>query len=307
MNDFIEDEAALNLNRPSREIDIESKLTVVITTYKQPICLERMILLLRSCPVVAEVRVNWFVEDEEPQTYNEFPATSRKAVIFDKYPDKLSYRFHPRNFKTDAVFSVDVDTFYSCESLAMAYETWALNENAAVGFHGRLMTKDGYAWDHSFSNNFEYNTVFITKGGITHKNMFDEYFKDEYKYLRDAIDEAITAEDMLMSFILDAKNVKTIMACPKIDSICQVKCKQNTINSLNKRTSHKRDDLLKMLYQYFGKHTALTKYRGGAGNIAWQGKEEGVCMSKFVEQQNSPPCEKFCMKNLICPSNVIGI
>ena len=160
------------LSIPDEKIDT-NKMTVVITTYKQPICLERMILLLRSCPIIAEIRVNWFVQDQEPTTFNEITTNHRIPVIFDKYPDKLSYRFHPRNFTTDAVFSVDVDSFYSCQSLTMLFDAWKQNKRSAVGFHGRYLTYDGYAWEHSFEDQYEYNTLFITKGGITHRNMFD--------------------------------------------------------------------------------------------------------------------------------------
>ena len=84
----------------------KNKLTVVITSYKQPICLERMIALMKDCPIVQEIRVNWF-EEHDPILYGEYRSnndttTTTTPVIFDKYPNKISYRFHPRNFATEA-------------------------------------------------------------------------------------------------------------------------------------------------------------------------------------------------------------
>ncbi len=290
----------------------KEKLTVVITTYKQQFCLERMIMLLRSCTgVVAEIRVNWFLEDEDPSFRNDYTTNHDIPVIFDRYPDKLSYRFHPRNFTTDAVFSVDVDMFYSCESLDKALYTWHQTENAAVGFHGRRILKDGkYNFIASFlPPTFIYNTVFITKGGITHKNMFDTYFRDEYKYLRDMVDAHVTAEDILMSFVLDLTKTQIIMTCPDVHSTCMVNCSQGDTVSLVQRSSNHRVNLTVAMFDYFLKERQISAFDivfKGPENVVWQfGKPQNECMShKRNEHQNTPFCENFCKHNLICPSHV---
>ena len=81
-------------------------LTVVITTYNQPTCLSRMLFQLDTCDTVAEIRVNWFLAEDPPETQLGYRlADLHTPVIFDRWPDKLSYRFHPRNFMNDAVFS----------------------------------------------------------------------------------------------------------------------------------------------------------------------------------------------------------
>ena len=288
----------------------EDKLTVVITTYKQPICLERMIIHMRSCPVVAEIRVNWF-EDEEPQLHNGYTQDHKIPVIFDRYPDKLSYRFHPRNFTTDAVFSLDVDVFYSCESLAKAMYTWKqAGNNTAVGFHGRKLNFDGiYDFRISFqAPAFKYNTVFVTKGGIIHKEKFDEFFKDEYKALRDKVDESMTAEDILMSLILDQTHTQIIQTCPQIRSICHVGCRQNGVKPLVKRTSSTRKNVTNFFFDHFGRGgDVLPTLYTGHENTVWQkGRPEEECMSMNNSgDKNTDSCKKFCEYNLVCPSTVL--
>ena len=287
---------------------IDDKITVVITTYKQPVCLERMILLMRSCPIVAEIRVNWF-EEKEPSIFSEHNKNHRVPVIFDKYPDKISHRFHPRDFRTDAVFSVDVDMFYSCESLAKTFDTWRQNENSVVGYHGRFLRKKGkYSFAASYvSPHFRYNTVFVTKGGITHRKMFDEFFKDEYKHLRNLVDEYMTAEDLLMSFILSKIKVKPIMVCPEVKSICHVQCIQNETKPLVVRTAHKRLEMLNTFFDDFGRPNVFRKTSDGSENVVWQaGKPQEVCLSwNKSEFGNTPHCERFCAFSLICPSAVL--
>ena len=289
----------------------KEKLTVVITTYKQQYCLERNIMLLRSCTdVVAEIRVNWFVENEEPTFQNEYTTNHSIPVVFDKYPDKLSYRFHPRNFTTDAVFSMDVDMFYSCESLDKALYTWHQVENSAVGFHGRRLKPNGeYRFLASYESPlFRYNTVFITKGGITHKDMFHEYFRDEYRPLRDIVDEHTTAEDILMSLVLDLTNTQIIMTCPEVHNICMVHCHQGKMKSLVERTSTSRKNLTISFCAHFRKKNqpVFDTHYEGENNVVWQlGKPQEECMSlNKRDRENTPFCVNFCEHNLICPSSV---
>ena len=292
----------------------KKQMTAVICTYKQPICLARMIQHLRSCPVIAEVRVTWFEDGEPPSSTAEYNHADDTPVIFDVLPNKLSHRFHPQDFRTDAVFSVDVDTYYSCESLALAFDTWKMDPNSAVGFHPRFLRGDGsYAWDGAYGQSFKRNTLFITKGGITHRDVFDVYFQDDYKSLRDLVDDSITAEDILMSFILVHKmKAPIIMVCLDVHSHCNVACSQNTVASLSERTSHKRENITKSFFKFFGNsfqeeigETAiLFENTTSRSNIIWQSADHSVCASMQAEG-NLSPCNAFCNRNVVCPSNVI--
>jgi len=219
-----------------------------------------MLQHLQTCDIVGEIRVNWF-EDTVPP-----PNTARNAnnaygapVIYDVLPNGISYRFSPRDFAHDAVFTVDVDTYYSCRALTLAYSTWAATPepaNAAVGFHPRLLMRNGpspgYDWRTSFFPPFRRNTLFVTKGGVTHKGVFETYFNPKFAELRDMVDEAITAEDMLMSFVLAAEHqVNQITICLEVQDHCDVECAQNKVESLHHRTSNSRQSLLEEFYRFF--------------------------------------------------------
>ena len=94
-------------NAPPRDISITNskvtsdinKLTVLISTYNQTACLERLVKHLQTCSVVDEIRINWFQDSPIPQSLsNNNNSSSRFAipVIFDVLPNKISHRFLPR-------------------------------------------------------------------------------------------------------------------------------------------------------------------------------------------------------------------
>ena len=114
-----------------------------------------------------------------------------------------------------------------------------------------------------------------------------------------------------MSFLLDHTKTNIIMSCVEEHSICTVECKQNLVQSLAKRTSGKRNDLLKKFYDFFGREKALKVSKKGSGNVVWQGKtvtKKFCTMSKrrTPSLKHTQKCEAFCNRNLICPSHVTG-
>lgn len=114
------------------------KMSTFISTFKQPTCLHSLIMKLQECnSIVENIHVNWFEESTIPKSL----ANNSKfkiPVLFDRLPNKLSHRFLPRDFSTDAVFSMDVDMTYTwCKALQVAMETWRNQANqthTAVGF-----------------------------------------------------------------------------------------------------------------------------------------------------------------------------
>eukprot|EP00392_Amoebophrya_sp_AT5.2_P005960 g5970.t1 len=175
---------------------------------------------------------------------------------------KISEKFRPHLFPTDAVFVTDVDMFYSCHAIQFAYNVWAqYNENEvepatsggasagtnggllrtmeatsgrrssrhrelaagtanksttsaevrvtpvhrpphptisldvkAVGFHPRFVSRtESYDFTRSYrhSQRYLHNTIFATKGALLHKDLFRDYFKPEYKQLRELVDREV--------------------------------------------------------------------------------------------------------------------
>jgi len=45
------------------------------------------------------------------------------------------------------------------------------------------------------------NTVFITKGGFSHRDLFTDFWLPEYEEMRDLVDKENQGEDLLMSFV----------------------------------------------------------------------------------------------------------
>lgn len=252
-------------------------MTVVVSVYKQPKCLQEIVTHMRTCQVLKEIRVNWFQSpDEIPNTTKawipaNFDTAKLVPIRFDFLENRLSQRFLPRDWQTDAVFNVDADTFYTCTALELAYQAWNLSGNpelTAVGFHGRLLRGPGsfYQWNESFVPPFRYNTVFITKGGLVHKNILNAYYDEEHKQFRDKVDKYITGEDMLMSFVLARLNVNVIAICLEPQNTCQMSCWEG-VESLGMRTSQHRPNLLE---DYFSSYGNPMSTKEGSEKVLWQ-------------------------------------
>lgn len=216
------------------------QMSVLITTYKQHECLDRQIAHL-DCPVVGEIRVNWFTKDQPP--YDLYP-----DVTFDLLQDRFSHRFKPRDFKFPAVFNVDVDTLYSCR--ALAFVLFHFSNSTAAGFHPRRVTPTGYGWDSSYNAPYLRNTLFVTKGGVIPSFVFERFW--QYSDMRALVDEQITAEDILMSFVLAEEGVKTAMVCIEPQDQCSANCTNSNTKSLGQRTRGARSGLISQFYEHFG-------------------------------------------------------
>jgi hypothetical protein len=259
--------------------------------------------------VIGAIHVNWFEAKDPPPDEIEpvgssLDGASFTPVVYDRLPDKISHRFFPRDFPTEAIFSVDVDTYFSCEGLNIAFDTWRSHDNAVVGFHPRYLTTRGYDWWQSFQAPFVRNTIFVTKGAILRKAMFDDYFDPEFDELRADIDEYITGEDMLMSFVLASKwGAELFTVCLEASHHCNVECKENKLESLHSRTSGFRSKVLLKLFDHFGN---ILESEQGDERMVWQTmRDKSYCRSNNDLEEAKPPC-KFCETNEVCPSNTYG-
>lgn len=252
-----------------------ASITVVISTWKQPTCLEQQLAVWRTCPVVHTIHVNAFKGDNSVTVVKRaLLRTSGNPVVFDSKPNRLTERFSlpPGGFPTDAVMTVDVDTFFSCKVLSTAFELWKNSPNtrtAVVGFSPRNITKphcrttfkqhvchmgEASNWDSSYYAPYVHNTLFVTKGAITHQDVYALFSGPKYALFRQKCDAAITGEDFLMSFVLalefGSKLWMKPLFAPESES-CDVDC-ELAKHSLGVRSSSRRPKLLRFLYDSLG-------------------------------------------------------
>ena len=247
-------------NKHSSNIKSTTKLTVLISTYNQTGCLHRLVNHLQKCPVVDNIRINWFQHSPIPQSLSN-NSNFHTPVTFDILPNNISHRFLPRDFNTDAVFNMDVDMSYSCDALQLTLDTWRMQRNlthTAVGFFPRYLPSDKkyYKFDESHYEPYNRNTIFITKGGLIHKDRFNDFFDDSLKSLRNHVDEHITGEDMLMSYIMASNQVKTITLCVPRSYWCNLICASQHVSgrydTLQQRSGGHRSHLMISFRDYFG-------------------------------------------------------
>lgn len=252
-----------------------SKLTVLISTYNQTGCLHRLVNHLQKCSVVDNIRINWFQQSPIPQllannTHFNIP------VIFDVLPNNISHRFLPRDFATDAVFNMDVDMSYSCDALQLTMDSWQKQPNqthTAVGFFPRYLPPDKryYKFDESHYEPYNRNTLFITKGGLVHKDRFSDFFDNSLTPLLTHVDEHTTAEDMLMSYVLASKQVKIITLCVPRSFWCNLVCtsqhESGRYDTLQQRSGGHRSHLMTSFRDHFGNISMEERYNP----IIWHG------------------------------------
>lgn len=193
--------------------EVETGLTVLITSYKQPTCLNRLIRHYQTCDIVHSININHFHDNHTLPPIYAYAKNTTKPVVYTKVPNSLNYRFYPRPISTTAILHTDVDWTYSCELLEYAMTIYRQEQrlqhqqnshnnstslwkntdpkdvdNIVVGFHPRNLHSHGagfrggypfYEWKESFLPPFSYNTLWITMGAITHPNVLQAYFRDD--------------------------------------------------------------------------------------------------------------------------------
>jgi len=151
--------------------------------------------------VIQEIRVNWF---ELNRTSPKVQKAGNIPVTVDRLENQLANRFASRDFKTEAIFTVDVDTLYPCSALRRALNAWGQGDgDDLVGFHPRWVntTTGAYKWHTSYRPPFRYNVVLPTKGSILHRKFYSLFFQTKYDPHREMVNSRITAEDFMMYMV----------------------------------------------------------------------------------------------------------
>ncbi len=177
--------------------DREKGMTVVIQTFRRNACLSQAVKHWRTCKIVKEIAVSWGDTENEP------PAFLKGCSVF-KTENRLSARFTPQRFQTDALFSVDDDVVYACSDLERAFAKWLTRQDDMVGFVPRHVPDcKGYVWNrHYFDKKF--NLILATKGALLHKKYYEiisSKVDDDVVTARKFTDSLINSDDLLMAFV----------------------------------------------------------------------------------------------------------
>lgn len=175
---------------------LDTHYTVVVNTYNRHDCLRTVLDRWFECSP-GEMRVVWSEGALDiPEWLHDLEAADK--VVIDRYQThSLSNRFHPKDFKYDAVFTVDDDITYSCSAVQGMLKMFRQDPGRMVSFAPRYVTK-GRGYDFLRK---KANTVFITKGGFSHKDLFTDFWLPEYDEVRERVDNENQGEDLLMSFV----------------------------------------------------------------------------------------------------------
>jgi len=262
------------------------KITVVVSSYKSNrLCLKQQIHNFQQCDIVHSIRLNRFDGDTTfDQVWVDSVSRPGAPVIVDDFGDKITNRFHPRDFMTRAVFSVDVDTMYSCAALHAAFSEWVKHPFSAVGFHPRHLERGKQEnWDLSYSPPYKRNMLLVTKGALQHRRTFSRFFAPRYAALRNFVDKSFAGEDFLMGFVQALEGDPVVrLVCLGGKEACHTTTCHKGIESLGSRTGSHRTEVLSFLFEALGNPLNTT--------TGLQGGDTGVCRSKPRKPTNYGQC-----------------
>merc|ERR1712187_735239 len=112
--------------------------TISINTFQRPDNLEKVIRHWLTCKP-KQIRVTWMEGDAAIPDFLR-AAEENGTVVLDREDDKLTNRFKPHTFVTDAIFPVDDDVYYGCTAMTTAFHVWSQNPLQPVGFAPRYLS-----------------------------------------------------------------------------------------------------------------------------------------------------------------------
>lgn len=260
------------------QLDLKNLYTLVVSTYNRDEYLAHYLDHWLSCPNIYEVQVVWHDPTRQiPVKFRQMEAeyhcadgVSSRLVFMEQETNRLSNRFKPPlgGFKTEAVMNIDDDEVIGCHRLTEAFRQWRkLGTDSMVGFEPRVIEWTphypgaGYSWKGACEF-CAYNTLWPTKGTFIHKAFYDIYWSDEFRNLRDEIDERTTGEDMLMAFVhFNAVYQKTGKPPPMLAIINDRNVQDSVYRNPNRYSLLEKIMFLKSFWIYY---TSLS-YRAGLG------------------------------------------
>lgn len=253
-----------------------NQYTLVVSTYNREETLLNHLNHWITCENIYEIHLVYHDPNRDPsQKLRSF--ISNNNIIFRKQlSNKISNRYSVPaiGFSTEAIFTVDDDFVLDCRLVDIAFNHWynsANTSNTIVGFAPRMVNLSEhfsaipYKWNKACEI-CSYNFIFVTKGSFIHKKYYSIYFEEKYATIRSLVDEYITGEDLLMSYVFHDQNYKynydliaieAINFTHKINGVSKPFAynifdliKSTTdLNSLTIRSSYRRKYIIESIYQ----------------------------------------------------------
>ncbi|CAH1438713.1 unnamed protein product [Lactuca virosa] len=241
--------------------------TLLINTWKRYDLLKQSISHYTSCPRLDSIHIVWSEPDPPSDALVKYlnQAVKSKAgnnhyieLAFDiNKEDSLNNRFKEiKNPRTDAVFSIDDDIIFSCESVEFAFSVWQSAPDTMVGFVPRIhlinRSKEnensyiyGGWWPVWWTGTY---SMILSKASFFHMKYLRLYTNGMPTSIMEYVKRNRNCEDIAMSFLVaNATGAPPIWAKGKIYEIGST-----GISSLGGH-SDKRTECVNRFVSEFGK------------------------------------------------------
>ncbi|XP_022871503.1 glycosyltransferase family 64 protein C4-like isoform X1 [Olea europaea var. sylvestris] len=207
-----------SLHRSSRP---RKKYALLINTWKRNDLLKQSISHYASCPGLGSIHIVWSEPDPPSDSLikflnhviqSDFKDGREIELKFDiNKEDSLNNRFKEiKDFKTDAVFSIDDDIIFPCTTVEFAFNVWHTAQDTMVGFVPRLHWDDRSKGNRG---NYMYRgwwsvwwtgtySMVLSKAAFFHKKYLNLYTYSMPSSIREYVTKNRNCEDIAMSFLV---------------------------------------------------------------------------------------------------------
>lgn len=195
--------------------------TLLINTWKRNDLLRQSISHYSSCPGLDSIHIVWSEPDPPPDSLIKFlnhtiQSNSKNGrqieLKFDiNEEDSLNNRFKEiKDLKTDALFSIDDDVIFPCQSVELAFSVWQSSPDTMVGFVPRAHWVDiskgeadkyvyGGWWSVWWTGTY---SMVLSKAAFFHEKYLRMYTYQMPESIREYTTKNRNCEDIAMSFLV---------------------------------------------------------------------------------------------------------
>lgn len=195
--------------------------TILINTWKRNDLLQISVQHYSKCARVDSIHIIWSEPDPPSDalydTLSEVVDSNSKVgtnveLVFDlNHEDSLNNRFNEiKDLKSDAIFSIDDDVIFPCNSVELAFTVWKSAPETMVGFVPRMHWLDN---SNSSAKHYSYGgwwsvwwtgtySMVLSKAAFFHKKYLHLYSNQMSQYIRNYVTRNRNCEDIAMAFLI---------------------------------------------------------------------------------------------------------